>query len=273
MQRDRYEDDYSFASPSTPNDASRSILYHCRMQFLKSREGGNRGKQRRKSSLDLFGLDMIEASEKNTRPQFSCLDEKVHGPCAPEILVPPAELMTRPRAFRQAYWRHHCKPTVRAIQKLEISQANERKEHLNKKRKEILAKMRAKEKIRREKDIRRRAERVLNRNHGIESEESADDSESELEEQLGMMNLMSSSQLSRDSSPGSRKTLRSGFPNMPKRSDDPRRNRRTMMGNLGQPQIQKDVLNVEDDSAADDDAFSFLSEWGKQPGSTKKIRW
>lgn len=258
-------DDYSLPSPSTPNDASRSILYHCRMQFLKSREGGARGKQRRKSSLDLFGLDVIEASERSSRPQFSCLDEKVHGPCAPEILIPPTELMTRPRAFRQAYWRHHCKPTVRAIGKLEISQANERKEHLNKKRKEILAKMRAKEKVRREKDIRRRAERVLNRNHGIESEESGDDSESELDEQLGMMNLLSSShsQLTRDSSPGARKTIRL----------DPRRNRRTIMGNLGPSQIQKEVLNVEDDAAADDDAFSFLSEWGKQPGSAKKIRW
>lgn len=268
MQNDQH-DDCSVASPSTPNDASRSILYHCRMQFLKSREGGNRGKQRRKSSLDLFGHDIFEASEKNNRPQFSCLDEKVHGPCAPEILIPPAELMTRPRAFRQAYWRYHCKPTVRAIEKLEISQANERKERLNKKRREILAKMRAKEKVRREKDIRRRAERVLNRNHGIESEESGDDSESELEEQLGMMTLLSSSQLSRDSSPGNRKTLLG----KPKRSDDPRRNRRTLMGNLGHSQIQKDAFNVEDDSTADDDAFSFLSEWGKQSGSSTKIRW
>jgi len=269
MQKGRHEN-YSFASPSTPNDASRSILYHCRMQFLKSREGGNRGKQRRKSSLDLFGHDIFEASERNNRPQFSCLDEKVHGPCAPEILIPPAELMTRPRAFRQAYWRHHCQPTIRAIEKLEISQRNERKERLNKKRKEILAKMRAKEKARREKDIRRRAERVLNRNHGIESEESGDDSESELEEQLGMMTLLSSSsQLSRDSSPGNRKTLIG----KPKRSDEPRRNRRTIMGNPWQSQIQEDALNVEVDSAADDDAFSFLSEWGKQPGPPTKIRW
>ena len=273
MQRVRH-DDYSVASPSTSNDASRSIMYHCRMQYLKSREGGNRGKQRRKSSLDLFGLDVFEASEKNDRPQFSCLDEKVHGPCTPEILVPPCELMTRPRAFRQAYWKHHCKPTIRAIEKLEMHQMDERKERLNKKRKEILAKIRAKEKVRREKDIRRRAERVLNRhtNSGIESEESGDDSESELDEQLGNMSLLSSSQLSRDSSPGRRKIIRSSVA-MPKRSDDARRNRRTVVGNLGHGQIQKDALNAGDDLAAEDDAFSFLSEWGKHPGSAKKIRW
>ena len=60
---------------------------------------------------------------------------------------------------------------------------------------------------------------------------------------------------------------------MPKRSDDARRNRRTVVGNLGHGQIQRDALNGGDDLAAEDDAFSFLSEWGKHPGSAKKIRW
>mmetsp|Transcript_24861 Transcript_24861/g.52052 ORF Transcript_24861/g.52052 Transcript_24861/m.52052 type:complete len:266 (+) Transcript_24861:253-1050(+) len=265
MRTDRH-DDYSMPSPATSNDASRSIMYHCRMQYLKSREGGLRGKQRRKSS---FGLDVFEMAEKKETQQFSCLDEKVHGPCTPEILVPPSELMTRPHAFRQAYWRHHCKPTVRAIEKLEIHQLNERKERLNKKRKEILAKIRAKEKVRREKDIRRRAERVLNRhsNNVIESEESGDDSDSELEEHLGRMNLLSPSQLSRDSSPGRRKIIRSSIAN------DARRGRRTLVGNTGHGQMQKDALHAEDESAPENDAFSFLSDWGKQPGSAKKIRW
>jgi len=116
------------------------------MQYLKSREGRIKSKkQRRKSSLDLFDLHQSH-SHIAEEPQFSCLDEKLHGPCTPEILVPPSELMTRPRAFRQAYWKHHCKPTVRAIEKLEIYQIDERKERLNKKRREILAKIRSKEK-------------------------------------------------------------------------------------------------------------------------------
>lgn len=241
-------------------------MYHCRMQYLKSREGGLRGKQRRKSS---FGLEMFEPTERNhDAPQFSCLDEKVHGPCTPEILVPPSELMTRPRAFRQAYWRHHCKPTVRAIEKLELSQSNERKNRLNKKRKEILAKIRAKEKVRREKDIRRRAERVLNHHSdgGIESDDSRDESESELEEQLGMMNLLSHSSHSGESSPcRGRITTRSTIVN------SARRNRRTLVGQKAPSQISPS-LNSEDEVGPEDDAFSFLSEWSRGE-SAKKIRW
>jgi len=239
------------------------ILYHCRMQYLKSREGGARKQQRRKSSMDLF---MSESDE----PQFSCLDEKVHGPCAPEILVPPSELMTRTLAFRQAYWRHHCKPTVRSIEKLEIHQLDERKERLNRKRKEILSKIRTKEAHRRQADMRRRAERVLNRhsNSGIESDESGDDSESdELDEQLGRMSLICPPQSSSDdksgsSSPGRRKMMRPSIAIMPK--GDARRNRRTIIGGAGgQPQALED-------SQEDEFAFSFLSDWGKDK---TKIRW
>ena len=151
--------------------------------------------------------------------------------------------MTRPRAFRQAYWKHHCKPTVCAIEKLHVHQLNERNEHLNKKRRKILARIRAKEKGRREKDIGRRAERVINRhaNSGIKLDDSGDDSESKMEEQPGRMSLLSHSQLLGESSPGRRKMLRSTgvMPKIP--NDAARINRRTLICHHGQSLIQKDA--------------------------------
>ena len=122
-----------------------SLMYHCRMQYLKSRDGQRpKPKSRRRTST----INIFEVGEKSEEPTFSCLDEKVHGPCTPEILLPPPELTTRPRAFKQAYWKHHSKPAVRAVERLEIYHPDERKERLNKKRADILAKIRSKEKVR-----------------------------------------------------------------------------------------------------------------------------
>lgn len=222
------------------------------MQYLKSREGRDKSRrQRRKSSLDLYEL----SNDGNDKPQFSCLDEKVHGPCSGDILLPPNELMTRPRAFRQAYWKHHCKPTIRAIEPMF---QDDRKERLNKKRKEILAKIRKSEARKREADMRRRVEKIYHSNSGIDSEESGDESESELEltEQMNSLSMSSpSSQTSREG----RKTIRSSI--LSKRSDDSRRSRRTIVGNLPKADVDEEP----------NDAFAFLSEWAST--DQKKIRW
>lgn len=233
--------------------SSAGIIYHCRMQFLKSREGRSQApkKQRRKSSLDLFvGNDTPQFFNGCTLASFD--------PCSDKILLPPNELMTRPKAFKHAYWKHHCKPTVCAIEKLEIHQIDERKERLHKKRKEILAKIRKHEAKKRETELRRRAERVLSRHSSdFESEEASeeDESESELEGQLGMMSFSSPSRDSACStSQGHKKIM----------SQHGRRGRRTMFGSP----VQKDALHGGEEAS---DSFAFLSDWSSP--KNQKIRW
>lgn len=255
------------------------------MTFLKSREGGRREHQsnnhrrnRRKSSVDLY--DPCESDE----PQFSCLDENKNAPCSPQILIPPSELMTRPLAFRHAYWRHQLKPTAREVPKLDLRQMNERKERMAEKRRMILAKVKAYEKKKREKgienDLRRRAERVLNRNSGMDSgDESGDESESDREDIVGLglgnMSLLGSPS-SQTSAVGDSSVAPQGRSRRMMRSTIVAR-RNLLGGGGGNPgqshtnAAQKDRSSAEEDPV-DDDAFSFLSEWGKSPGSASK-RW
>ena len=80
----------------------------------------------------------------------------------------------------------------------------------------------------------------------IESDESGDESEPELEEQIGMMSLLSSPSRDENASPGRRKIRSSIMPN---------NNRRT--------------TKVEDDTEADDN-FAFLSDWASMKGDDKK---
>jgi hypothetical protein len=117
------------------------------MQFLKLRECWARWKQLWRSSPNLFGLNIIKASEMIIRLWFFCLNKKVHGPCAPKILILPIKLMTRLRAFYQAYCWYHYKPTVYTIEILEIIQVTKCKEHLQEILSKILTKIRAKETI------------------------------------------------------------------------------------------------------------------------------
>lgn len=287
-----HQNDHTGSSLSS--DASRGIMYHCRMQYLKSREGGSR-KSRRKGSLDILGVGC-----DNDKPQFPCLDERIHAPCSSEILVPPNELQTRTKAFRQAYWRYHCQPTLKGIKKLEFSQLDERTERLNTKRREILTKIQATEKARRETELRRRAERVMN--HSVESEES-DESDSEIiaspvseQRDLGRVTFPPPIQAKDDkSSTGSassnRKKLRSSMIglsairtkrtndsglNLPQLNNNGTRNgpRRTLdhaalsthrEGSRG----KENGKEIENDLA--DNSFSFLSDWGKQ--EKRRIRW
>lgn len=230
--------------------ASSSIIYHCRNKYLKSREGGSRKQQRRKSSLDLFGI----GNDNVDKPQFSCLDEKVYGPCTPEILVPPSELMTRSRAFRQAYWNHHARPTTLAIEKLDIHQIDERKERLNRKRKDILSKIRSKEAVRRQEDMRRRAERILGGHVRDESDnESDNDSGDDDDQQLGAKMSLLSLSPSEKSTSGSRRMMLSSSGVIPK-------NHRTI--NLDGSANQKESLKAEEEDVEEEESvFSFLSEW------------
>ena len=218
-----------------------SILYHSRMQYLKSRDNNSTNrKQKRKSSLDLFHSTQDNADTT----QFSCLDEKVHGPCTPEILVPPSELMTRSRSFRQAYWKHHAKPTIREVEKLDIKSIDERKERLNHKRREILERIRTKEAHKRQQDMRRRAERVLSgRMHDEDSNDESDE-DSEMDESFSMLSLSPES---------SRKSMRPSLAMMPKGQG-----RRTLL--LSKDSSQEESSNSEHEESA----FSFLSEWGKE---------
>lgn len=237
MERVRYD--------ACPDATSRKLLYSARMKFLKSREGGKRGKRqtfRRKSSLDLFDFG---GTSENEEVQFSVL--KIKQPISSDLLEPPQELMTRQRSFKRAYWKHHAKEARTSVEELGLQHVDERKEMLNRKREEIRAKLREKERVRREEDLRKRANRVLNREAGIESddEEEEEDEDSELEDQIGMMSLSPA-----NSSPGGRK-LRASLAVMPNNGPD-------------------EAPKAEDESGAED-SFSFLTEWSSAP--KEKIRW
>ena len=236
-------------------DSGRGILYQCRMQYLKSREGGSRSKTRKK---------------EYEMPQFSCLDERMHVPCSSEILLPPNELMTRSKAFRHAFWRHHKEPTMKTVKRLEFGQ-DKRNEQLAKKRKEILSRIEA---TTRESELRRRAERVMN--HSLESIE--DDSESDSESIIPSvddggnlqdddsvaMNPLSTSSNRRK---GARMSMMYGTPKS-KRQEEP-------INKTSLPPLRVTMTSRSNESRgkenADESAFSFLSDWSKK--DKQKIRW
>ncbi len=170
----RYQYDSKFSDASISDSASRAIMYQCRMRYLRSRESGARHiRTRRKGSTDVLIADF-----ENEKPQLPGLDKNVYGPCSPEILRPPAEVMTRTKAFRHAYWEYHCKPASKRVKKLQIEESNDR-ERLNTKRQEIWSKIKANERSRREAEIRQRAEMVINQ--ALDYQES-DESDSETTE-------------------------------------------------------------------------------------------
>ena len=125
------------------------------------------------------------------------------------------------------------------------------KERLNRKRKDILAKVRSKEALRRQTELLCKTKMALSghRNSGvelngisysgIESEESGDEhGSSELEEQLARMSLSATSprsQITTDDvvvgglSPGRTPMKSSSLTSMQKTSDDTKKNRRTVL--------------------------------------------
>ena len=234
-------------------DNGRGILYQCRMQYLKSREGGNRSKTRRKESA-----------------QFSCLDERMHVPCSSEILLPPNELMTRSKAFRHAFWRHHKEPTMKTVKKLEFG--DKRNEKMYKKRTEILSRIEATTRARKESELRRRAERVMN--HSMESmeDDSESDSESVIPSADDGVNLqdddsVAMNPLSPSSNRRKARTSMFGAPKM-KRQDEP-------INKISLPPLRVTMTSRSNESRGkentDESAFSFLSDWSKK--DKQKIRW
>ena len=237
---------------------SRGILYQCRMQYLKSREGGSRSKTRRKST------------DVRQEQVFPVLDERTHAPCSSHILLPPNELMTRNQAFSFEWWKHHKEPTMRSCKKLDFGH-DEKNERLSKKRREILLRMEATAKARKESELRQRAERVMNQQTSLESMEEDDESESELtisrmpqlpshdEEKAGMSPLTSSS----NRRIGPRSSIMGGA-----------RSKTALP-----PISRRSTMRKSDDSSSKentkDSAFSFLEEWNttSKKDSKQNIRW
>ena len=151
-----------------------NLVYHSRMQYLKrdgcncNRNNASTKQRRRRSSYDIFDDNLPSLSQEQLQP------------CSREILLPPNELMTRTQSFRHAYWEHHFQPTTRNIKQV-FPEVNERTERLSKKRKEIIAKLQAHEKARREAELKRRAERILaqQNNTKVDSDSDEDSTESD----------------------------------------------------------------------------------------------
>ena len=126
-----------------------------------------------------------------------------------------------------------------AIEKLDIHRIDERKERLNRKRKDILSKIRQKEALRRQEDMRRRAERILGGPCESDNESDNDSGDDDDQQVLGAkMNLLSLSP-SANQSAGSRR----------------------MMNSLAVRKKEDPSLKAEDDVEEEESVFSFLSEW------------
>jgi hypothetical protein len=287
---------------------SRGLIYAARMRYLQSREG-------RRSGLRLTG--------DGTRQDDDHLYLAKRELCDPGVLTPPPEVTTRSQAFKRAYWRYHCKPIVQSIEKSFPSPPkgkelkDERKERLSRKRVEILAKVRSG--CGRQAVMTRRAGMALSgqtnggielngsSNSGIESEESGDENESELEEQLGRITLIATSPPRQPGgvSPGRTNAKSSSLDFTPRTSDDANKNRRTTIHAeeetvrcenqadentpLHDAKQAGETRREEDDAGRcrrtvnqprknsqrtggnkqEDSAFSFLSEWKIEPPKKK----
>lgn len=108
-----------------------SIL-HRRMRVLQSRQGPRRATR--------TYAHMKAASRKMNLPSLT----SPPLPCPPEKLLPPPELLTRERAFRYTYLKHHQPTTIPKISSLSRNEDPARDQ--------ILARIKAAEKLKREKD-------------------------------------------------------------------------------------------------------------------------
>jgi hypothetical protein len=163
---------------------------------------------------------------------------------------------------------------MRTIKKLEFGQT-ERNERLGKKRAEILSRMEATQKARRDAELLRRAERVIN--HSLESmeEDSAEESESEVEHPRGPL----SKGFTLPQLPPLENAERSTISPLSNR----RKNRSSVIGACSTPKNTllpsllggKRVTSVSkwDDARgkenSDDSSFSFLSDWSKDKDKRK----
>jgi hypothetical protein len=275
---------------------SRGLIYAARMRYLQSREG-------RKSGLRLTG---------DTQDDHLYLAKREQ--CDPNVLTPPPEVTTRSQAFKRAYYGYHCKPIVQSIEKSlsPKGKKDERKERLSGKREEILAKVRSS--CGRQTVMTRRAEMALSgqsnsgielngcSNSGIESEESRDEHETELEEQLGRITLLATTP------PSQPRGTNMKCSSPPRTSNDAKKIRRTLIrastahpgeeiercknqADENKPLHAKQAGEAEQEDDAgrcrrtvsqprknsqrlggnkqEESAFSFLSEWKNEPPKKK----
>ena len=141
---------------------SRGILYHCRMRYLKSRDGNDR---------------MIRAPLNTSN--------RSQAPCPAARLLPPPQLMTREYSLRHSYWKTHQLPTLPKADFLKRKEDPE----VKKKRDLIYARIRAaevsSERYNHDMEARKRIE--VEEKNSIEGEDSQNDDE------LGIRALSSTS--------------------------------------------------------------------------------
>lgn len=241
-------------------DDSRGILYQCRMQYLKSREGGSRSKTRRRGHGVLTGIQ---------EQQFSCLDERVHGPCSSEILLPPDELMTRSKAFRFAYWQHHRDPIMKSIKKIQIGFDGTCRTERLKKRREILSRIEATNRARKESELLRRAERVMDDSLDIDGDSESDSEiilSSSNSEQRSLRGNVLPQLPSQDGS-----NVMSPLSTSSDRGKGVKAEQNDVLPQLKRVTMTKRDLTPKGKANSDDSAFSFLSDWSKK--DKQKVRW
>jgi hypothetical protein len=237
------------------DDYEETLVYHSRMQYLK-REGckrnsdnNNNNKQRRRmSSYDIFDDNLPSLSQEQLQP------------CSREILLPPNELMTRTQSFRHAYWEHHFQPTTRNIKQI-FPKTNDRTERLSKKRKEIIAKLQAHEKARREAEHKRRAERLMAQQNNTNNVES--DSDDDSDESDSVRNESIANSIMRSTMVGTTRISR--------RVEEPLKSQTICVSTAKHHQAaagsttdaETEIKPKSDDFTAGF-AFSFLSEWANE---------
>ena len=116
--------------------AESSILYHARMRVL-SRQG------RRPCPTNNKRISNAAFSRKSNLHTLT----SAPSACAPHALCPPQELMTRERAFRYSYLKHHHPSTMAK----KIPQIPSLKRH-DEARNEVICRIRAVEKAKRDKE-------------------------------------------------------------------------------------------------------------------------
>jgi len=103
-------------TPKLLNDGSRSITYHSRMRYLKSRDGW--------SSRNLLGKRIPAGENFLASFQFT----KSLNPCSTERLLPPMQLMTKEKSLRHLYRLNHPPDKVKKLDFYHKNKANRRDE-------------------------------------------------------------------------------------------------------------------------------------------------
>ena len=232
------------------DDDMPSLVYHSRMQYLKARPRGdtttntnNNKQQRRRSST----FNILEDN-------LPSLSQEQLEPCSRDILLPPNELMTRTQSFRQAYWEHHYQPTTRGIKQV-FPETNERTERRSKKRKEILAKLIANEKMKREAELRRRAEKIMSQQSKNDNIVESDDESADSDDESESLDVIANSIM--------RSTMIGGASQRPK-EQLPRSH--TICVQSAKQAASSAATDTREQSSSDKDftagfAFSFINQW------------